>query len=145
MAEGSVWTDPEKSRQAVQEIKELKRWIDPYHAVRKRIDDARALLELCRDAIGFPLQGPALEHLGDEARVLLVRLPFRELEERARIVNPLPHRVVRVDPTLQFLDLLHRVPRLLRVGPDAALGHGVLQLRQALGLLFYVKESSAAR
>src|SRR2546430_10477164 len=46
MAEGSVWADPEKSRQAVQEIKELKRWVDPYHAVRKRIDDARALLEL---------------------------------------------------------------------------------------------------
>src|SRR2546422_3948390 len=40
------WADPEKSRQAVQEIKELKRWVDPYHVVRKRIDDARALLEL---------------------------------------------------------------------------------------------------
>jgi len=46
MADGSVWADPEKSRHAVQEIKELKRWVDPYHGVRKRIDDARALLEL---------------------------------------------------------------------------------------------------
>ena len=102
-------------------------------------------LELCGDTVGFLLEGPALEHLGHEARVLLVRLPRPQLEQRARVVDPLPDRVVRIDPALELFDLLHRLPRLLRVGPDAALGHGVLQLRQALSLSFYVKESSAAR
>src|SRR2546425_8604072 len=36
----------------------------------------------------------------------LVRLALRELEQRARVVNALPHCVVRVDPALQLLDLL---------------------------------------
>ena len=72
MAEGSVWTDPEKSRQAVQEIKELKRWIDPYHAVRKRIDDARALLELW-----------AGESDEEHARLVAEMLKGKSLEQEA--------------------------------------------------------------
>src|SRR5207247_10424587 len=72
MAEGSVWADPEKSRQAVQEIKELKRWVDPYHAVRKRIDDARALLEL---AVG--------ESDEEHARLVAEMLQGRSLEQEA--------------------------------------------------------------
>src|SRR2546422_6234991 len=38
----------------------------------------------------------SLEHLGDEARVLLVRLVLRELEQGARIVNPLRSEERRV-------------------------------------------------
>ncbi len=72
MAEGSVWADPEKSRQAVQEIKELKRWVDPYHAVRKRIDDARALLELA--------EGESDE---EHARLVAEMLKGRSLEQEA--------------------------------------------------------------
>ena len=72
MAEGSVWADPEKSRQAVQEIKELKRWVDPYHAVRKRIDDARALLELA--------DGESDE---EHARLVAEMLKGRSLEQEA--------------------------------------------------------------
>src|SRR5205814_10226629 len=72
MADGSVWADPEKSRHAVQEIKELKRWVDPYHAVRKRIDDARALLEL---AVG--------ESDEEHARLVAEMLKGRSLEQEA--------------------------------------------------------------
>jgi len=72
MAEGSVWADPEKSRQAVQEIKELKRWVDPYHAVRKRIDDARALLELSGG-----------ESDEEHARLVAEMLKGRSLEQEA--------------------------------------------------------------
>jgi len=72
MAEGSVWADQEKSRQAVQEIKELKRWVDPYHAVRKRIEDARALLELS--------QGEADE---EHARLVAEMLKGKSLEQEA--------------------------------------------------------------
>src|SRR3989449_8911327 len=68
----SVWADPEKSRQAVQEIKELKRWVDPYHAVRKRIDDARALLELA-----------AGESDEEHARLVAEMLKGRSLEQEA--------------------------------------------------------------
>ncbi|PYP74202.1 MAG: peptide chain release factor 2 [Gemmatimonadetes bacterium] len=72
MADGSVWADPEKSRHAVQEIKELKRWVDPYHAVRKRIDDARALLELS--------EGESAE---EHARLVVEMLKGRSLEQEA--------------------------------------------------------------
>src|SRR2546426_4662150 len=72
MAEGSVWADPEKSRQAVQEIKELKRWVDPYHAVRKRMDDGRGLLEL---GVG--------ESDEEHARLVAEMLKGRALEQEA--------------------------------------------------------------
>jgi len=72
MAEGSVWADQEKSRQAVQEIKALKRWVDPYQAVRKRIEDARALIELA--------QGESDEEHG---RLVAEMLKGRSLEQEA--------------------------------------------------------------
>ena len=46
MAEGSVWADPERARQVVDEVKVLKGWLEPYNALRKRIEDGRALAEL---------------------------------------------------------------------------------------------------
>ncbi|HMH83523.1 MAG TPA: peptide chain release factor 2 [Gemmatimonadales bacterium] len=46
MAEGSVWADPERARQVVDEVKNLKGWLEPYKALRKRLDDARGLSEL---------------------------------------------------------------------------------------------------
>ncbi len=46
MAEGSIWADPERARQVVEEVKTLKGWLEPYNALRKRIDDGRALAEL---------------------------------------------------------------------------------------------------
>src|SRR2546426_4228009 len=60
----------------------------------------------------------------------------------ARILQPLAHGVVGLDPALELLDLLHYHPGLVRVGPHAALGHGVLQLGQPLRLPVYVKGSS---
>src|SRR5437667_318091 len=38
MSDGSVWADPERAGQVVQEIKGLKRWLEPYQAVKKRLD-----------------------------------------------------------------------------------------------------------
>jgi peptide chain release factor 2 len=46
MAEGALWSDQEKARAVVEEVKELKRWIEPFHALRKRGEDARELDEL---------------------------------------------------------------------------------------------------
>jgi len=90
MAEGSVWADQEKSRQAVQEIKELKRWVDPYHAVRKRIEDARALLELAEGEsdqehvvrlVAEMLKGRSLEQ---EADGIAAQLEALELQNMLR-------------------------------------------------------------
>jgi peptide chain release factor 2 len=46
MAEGGVWSAPDRARQVVDEVKGLKRWLEPYNALRKRVDDALALSEL---------------------------------------------------------------------------------------------------
>jgi peptide chain release factor 2 len=75
MADGSVWADQERAGQAVQEIKELKRWIEPYQAVKKRLDDARALIELSE---GEPEQ----EH----ARLVADVLKGRSLEQEADVI-----------------------------------------------------------
>jgi peptide chain release factor 2 len=46
MGDGALWSDQEKARAVVAEVKDLKGWIEPYHALRKRADDAREMDEL---------------------------------------------------------------------------------------------------
>jgi peptide chain release factor 2 len=46
MGEGALWSDQEKARAVVQEVKDLKGWIEPFHALHKRADDARELDDL---------------------------------------------------------------------------------------------------
>jgi len=46
MADGGLWADPQRARAVVEEAKGLKRWLEPYHALRKRVDEGRELSEL---------------------------------------------------------------------------------------------------
>ena len=46
MAEGSIWADSERARKVVEEVKTLKRWVEPYQALRKRVDEGHELSEL---------------------------------------------------------------------------------------------------
>ncbi|HWZ27968.1 MAG TPA: PCRF domain-containing protein, partial [Gemmatimonadales bacterium] len=46
MAEGAIWSDPERAKKVVEEVKTLKRWLDPYHALKRRVDDGFELSEL---------------------------------------------------------------------------------------------------
>jgi len=46
MADGALWADSERARQTVTEVKALKGWLEPYHALRKRVDEGRELTEL---------------------------------------------------------------------------------------------------
>ena len=46
MAEGSLWADPDRARRTVDEVKGIKRLLDPYHALAKRVGDGRELSEL---------------------------------------------------------------------------------------------------
>ena len=85
MAEGGVWADPEKARVVVQEVKELKRWVEPYHALRKRLEDARALHELTEAEsdedrarlVAEVLKGRSLE---DEVDAIAAQLEALELQ-----------------------------------------------------------------
>jgi len=46
MADSALWADSERARQTVTEVKALKGWLEPYHALRKRVDEGRELTEL---------------------------------------------------------------------------------------------------
>ena len=46
MADGALWADSERARKTVTEVKALKGWLEPYHALRKRVDEGRELTEL---------------------------------------------------------------------------------------------------
>ena len=94
MAEGNVWSDPEKARRTVEEVKRLKRWIEPYHALRKRVTDGGELTEMLEaeahvdlalqrqleqeaDAIGAQLEALELQNMlqgPDDARDALLTI-----------------------------------------------------------------------
>jgi peptide chain release factor 2 len=85
MASGGVWADTDKAGQVVQEVKELKRWVEPYDVVRKRLDEARALYDLSKSESGEEfgqyaaevLKGKSLE---DEADAIAAQLEALELQ-----------------------------------------------------------------
>ena len=43
MAEGAIWGDQERARHVVEEVKSLKRWVEPYQTLRKRVTEGREL------------------------------------------------------------------------------------------------------
>jgi len=80
MAEGSVWADQGRARQVVQEVKELKRWLEPYLGLRKRLDDAQALSELA-ESDGDDGLAPELDA---EAEQIAAQLEALELQNMLR-------------------------------------------------------------
>jgi peptide chain release factor 2 len=82
MAEGSLWTDPERARRIVEEVKGLKRWLDPYQALRRRVDDAAELSVLLEAEVQ---QDPAmLRQLEEEADGVAGQLEALELQNMLR-------------------------------------------------------------
>ncbi len=80
MAEGSIWGDAERARQVVQEVKELKRWLEPYQGLRKRLDDAQALNDMAEVD-----EDDALEpELAAEADEISAQLEALELQNMLR-------------------------------------------------------------
>ena len=82
MAEGSIWADQDKARVAVGEVKEIKRWLEPYQALRKRLDDAQALSEMV-EAEGGGDQ-TLVGELGVEADQIDAQLEALELQNMLR-------------------------------------------------------------
>jgi len=66
---------------------------------------------------------------------------FEQIVEFAALVHALAQRVVRLEPTLQGFDFGDRGAGTLGVGPERAFRHFLLELREAGGLPFDVKES----
>ncbi len=46
MADAGLWSDQERAKKVVEEVKSLKRWLEPYHALRKRAEEAHEMAEL---------------------------------------------------------------------------------------------------
>jgi peptide chain release factor 2 len=59
-ADPAFWSKADEARQVVQEVKELKAWIAPEADITRRLDDARAMVEL--------LEGEPDAELSDELR-----------------------------------------------------------------------------
>jgi peptide chain release factor 2 len=154
MADAGLWADAERARQVVEEVKGLKRWVEPYQALRKRLDEARELaaladaepqvdLELQRqleqEAEGIAAQLEALELQNmlqgpDDARDALLTIHpgagGTESQDWAEMLLRMYTRwAERHGFTVQILDLLE--------GEEAGIKSAELQIsgRYAYGLL----------
>ena len=82
MADGGVWSDQDRAKKVVEEVKGLKRWLEPYSALRKRVDEARELAELmeAESHVDLSLQ----RGLDDEAEKIARELEALELRNLLR-------------------------------------------------------------
>lgn len=78
MAEGSLWSDQERARRSVEEMKNLKRWTEPYHALRRRVDDGLELSQLVEDDSHVDLA--MQRQLEEEANAIQGQLETLELQ-----------------------------------------------------------------
>jgi peptide chain release factor 2 len=76
MAAPGFWDNPEKARAAVEELRQVKRWTEPYEDLRRRANDA---IELAGLVATDP--DPDLEHnLSEEIETLLAGVKQLELQ-----------------------------------------------------------------
>jgi peptide chain release factor 2 len=80
MADGALWADADRARQTVTEVKALKGWLEPYHALRKRVDEGRELTELLEadSHIDLAMQR-SLETEADEVATRLEALEMQNM------------------------------------------------------------------
>lgn len=82
MAEGSLWTDQDRARRTVAEVKALKRLLDPYHALVARVTESRELTELAEAESQQDLA--LLRQLEQEADQVAAQLAALELQSMMR-------------------------------------------------------------
>jgi len=78
MADGGLWADPQRARAVVEEAKGLKRWLEPYHALRKRVGEGRELAELVEAEAHVDLE--MQRGLEAEAATIAAQLEALELQ-----------------------------------------------------------------
>ena len=82
MSAPGFWNDPDVARASVQEIRELKHWVEPFSDIERRIGEATELLEL----MAGETDGDLERGLVEESEKLLAAL--QELELRAMLQGP---------------------------------------------------------
>ncbi len=96
MAEGTIWADQERARQVVEEAKSLKRWLEPYHALRKRVDEARELNELLESEPNVDLA--MQRQLEQEADAIAAQLEALELQNMLQGPDDLRDALLTIHP-----------------------------------------------
>ena len=96
MAEGAMWSDQARARQVVEEVKTLKRWLEPYHALHKRVEEARELNELLESESGLDL---ALQRqLEQEADAITTQLETLELQNMLQSPDDVRDALLTIHP-----------------------------------------------
>src|SRR3989441_8645269 len=113
MADGSLWADPERARQTVAEVKSLKGWLEPYHALRKRVDEGRELNELleAESHVDFALQ----RSLETEADQIAVRLESLEMQNMLRGPDDARDALLTIHPCAGRTESMDWVELLVRM------------------------------
>lgn len=78
MTEPGFWDDPERSRDAVEEIRKLKRWTEPLGELTRRTEEALELVGLLREEPDPELVG-GLEEEAGKLRIELERLELQNM------------------------------------------------------------------
>ncbi len=133
MAEGAIWADPEKARQTVEEVKTLKRWVEAYHALSKRVAEGRELNELLESETGVDLT--LQRQLEQEADAIATQLEALELQHMLRGPDDRRNALLAIHPgarhgfKVAILDLLE--------GEEAGIKGAEMEVRgeYAYGLL----------
>jgi peptide chain release factor 2 len=96
MAEGALWSDQDRARLTVQEVKALKGWLEPYHTLRKRVDEARELNELleAESQIDLGMQ----RSLETEADTIGAQLEALELQNMLRSPDDARDALLTIHP-----------------------------------------------
>jgi peptide chain release factor 2 len=96
MADGALWADSERARQTVTEVKALKGWLEPYHALRKRVDEGRELTELLEadSHIDLAMQ----RSLETEADEIAARLETLELQNMLQGPDDMRDALLTIHP-----------------------------------------------
>src|SRR5207302_9436658 len=96
MADGSLWADSERARQTVAEVKSLKGWLEPYHALRKRVDEGLESNELLEAETHVDL---ALQRsLEAEAQEIAGRLEALEMQNMMRGPDDVRDALLTIHP-----------------------------------------------
>src|SRR5207244_7214222 len=96
MAEGALWSERARARQVVEEVKTPKRWLEPYHELRKRVEEARELNELLESESGLDLA--MQRQLEQEADAVTTQLETLELQNMLQGPDDVREALLTIHP-----------------------------------------------
>lgn len=122
MAQGSLWSDPERAREAVEEVKGIKRQLDPFYAIEKRAAEGHGLSELV-DAEDQPDEA-LVEQLTRDAGQIAAQLEALELQNMLRGPDDGRDALLTIHPGAGGTESQDWAAMLMRMYMRWAEGHG---------------------